>query len=296
MKLDMIYTHVIFLNSNSFYSVNIINTSFYGNIHLEFKVYNYNTSCQYPNTSIPIDSVVITNSYFFDGLRIMLFYLSSSKHQIQISINSCFVQNNLYIEKHHYQTQIVVSILIVSTQLSIGTNYIDKIDNIIFSNVSISNCPNTGLILVNSKLKINDSLTLINSSGVNGGGMSLYGNSQLEIYPNSNLTFIGNYAANKGGGIYREFRAFETVCDIISIPNTTNVSFYFINNTAVAGDDIYGIVFTSRICSIDMSIFKTNIKYLTPPVIVAFCINNSIDNIQICINFQDKRYISISLC
>ena len=112
--------------------------------------------------------------------------------------------------------------------------------------------------------------------GVNGGGMSLYGNSQLEIYPKSNITFIGNHAANKGGGIYRESRSIETVCDIISIPNTTNVSFYFINNTAAAGDDIYGILFKIHICSIDMSIFKTNIKYLTPPAYVCFCTNNSI--------------------
>ena len=77
--------------------------------------------------------------------------------------------------------------------------------------------------------------------------MYLYGNSHLEIYPNSNLTFIRNHAANKGGGIYKESmasvnRVFETLCDTISIPNTTNVSFYFINNTAVAGDDIYGIL------------------------------------------------------
>ena len=274
MKPDLYPHNSIYLYSNSFYSVNIINTSCYGLIYVIFPDHNYNASCQYSNTSIPIDSVVITNSYFFDGLRI-IFYSSASNNQIQIS---CSVHSGLYIEKFYYQAWTMISILIVSTQLSIGTNFIDIIDNIIFFNVSISNCSNSGLILVNSKLKINDSLTVC---GDNGGGMSLYGNSQLEIYPNSNLTFIGNYAANKGGGIYRESRAFETVCDIISIPNKANVSFYFINNTAVAGDDIYGIIFEdpNYFCSIDMSIFKTHIKYLTPPLIVSFCINNSIDNL-----------------
>ena len=273
--------NTIHLNSNSFYSVNINNISCYVQIQVKFqdtKDYSYNTSCQYPNTSIPIDSVVITNSYFFDGLSIQ-FHSSVSNNQM-ISINSCSVHNDLYIANTYYQTLTMVSILIVNTQLSLGTNIIDKIDNIIFSNVSISNSSYSfaGLILLNSKLTINGNLTVSNNRGFNGGGMSLYGNSHLEIYPNCNLTFIGNHAANKGGGIYRESRAIETPCDIISIPNTTNVSFYFINNTAAAGDDIYGIVFNNSISSIDMSIFKTHIKYLTPPAYVCFCTNNSIDN------------------
>ena len=265
----------IYLYSNSFYSVNIINTSCYELIYVIFQNYNYNTSCQYPNTSIPIDSVVITNS-FFDILSIQFISsISMSNHQM-ISINSCSVHNGLFIINHiYYQTLTMVSVLIVNTQLSFFTNYINKIDNIIFSNVSISNCSNTGLELSNSKLTINGSLTVLNNSGVNGGGMSLYGNSVLEIYPNSKLIFIGNHAANKGGGIYREIMD-EDICDII--PNRTNVSFYFINNTAVIGDDIYGIEFASVYCSIDMSIFKTHIKYLGPPYNFCFCTNNSTSN------------------
>ena len=275
-KLGGLYAHTIQLYSNSFYFLTVNNISCHGYIHVGFH-YNYNTSCQYPNISIPIDSVVITNSYFFHGFSIS-FYSSVSNNQM-ISINSCSVHYGLFIANNYYQTLTMVSILIVNTQLSFGsTNYINKIDNIVFSNVSISSCTNTGFILVNSKLTINGSLTVSNNRGANGGGMSLYGNSQLEIYPNSNLTFIRNHATNKGGGIYRETKGYETVCEIISIPNTTNVSFYFINNTAAAGDDIYGIVFTSSYCSIDMSVFKTNIKYLAPPVLICFCINNSIGN------------------
>ena len=271
MKPDLYPYNSIYLYSNSFYSVNIINTSCYGNIYVIFD-YNYNAS-QYSNTSIHIDSVVITNSYFYVLSIKFISSILKSNNQM-ISINSCSVHNGLFIKNYiYYQTLAMISILIVNTQLSFGT-FIKKIDNIIFSNVSISNCSNTGLILVNSKLTINGSLTVSNNRGFNGGGMYLYGNSVLEIYPNSNLTFIGNHATNKGGGI--KTKGYETVCDIISILNTTNVSFYFINNTAAAGDDIYGVEFTSRYCSIDMSIFKTNIKYLTPPDNFCFCTNNSI--------------------
>ena len=280
LEVNSQYSHKMSLNPNSLYSVNINNVSCYGRIQVWFSNHVqsiYNTSCQYPDISIPTDSMLITNS-FFDEFAI--YFSSSVSNNQTVSMNFCSVHNGLTIQSDSYQALTMVSVLIVNTQLSFGVNYIHKIDNIIFFNVSISNSLQTGLVLVNSKLTINGSLTVSNNRGVNGGGMSLYGNSQLEIHPNSNLRFIGNNAANKGGGIYRESMAFENVCDIISIPNTTNVSFYFINNTAAAGDDVYGTVFTSPVCSIDMSIFKTNIKYLTPPAFVCFCTNQSPANCQ----------------
>ena len=262
-------SHIIYLDFNSLYSFNINNTSCHNFMQVLFQYVNYRQSC---DISIPTNSIVITNSYFFDGFAIFFDSSVSSNNQT-VSMNSCSVHNGLTIHSDSYQALTMVSILIVNTQLSFGLNYINKIDNIIFSNVSISNSLQTGLVLVNSKLTINGSLTVSNNRGVNGGGMSLYGNSQLESYPNSNLRFIGNHAANKGGGIYREPREFENGCDIISIPNITNVSFYFISNTAAAGDDIYGIVLRSEICSINMYIFKTRIKYLTPPDKICFCTN-----------------------
>ena len=152
MKTHRPNAHTIKLKSNSFYFININNISCYGyiQVHVEF-LENY-TSCQYFNTSIPIDSVVITNSFFADIL--MAVFINVSNNQM-ISINSCTVYNGLFIENIYYQALTMVSVLIVNTQLSFYTNYINKIDNIIFSNVSISNSSQTGLVLVNSKLTIN---------------------------------------------------------------------------------------------------------------------------------------------
>ena len=266
--------HKIFLEPNSLYSININNVSCHGRIEIQFGYSSYNTSCQYLNISIPIvSSIVITNSHFVHVLGIWLAMYESSDQTI--SINSSSIQG-LYIENMDHLTVTTISILVMNTQLVSDVNYIYNIDNVIFSNVSISNCLQTGLVLVNSKLIINGSLTVSNNIGVDGGGMSLYGSSQLEIYPNSNLTFIGNHAANRGGGIYKESRVTEALSNTIFIPDTTNVSFYFINNTAAAGNDIYGIVFKNSIYDIDtdMSIFKTNIKYTTPPVFICFCTDN----------------------
>ena len=285
--LDKLNYNYLFLNPNSFYFININNVSSYGIMKVWFTdniVPNYyNTSCQYPNISKHIDVVVIINSYFFSSFHIFIFHSRVLNNQM-ISIKYCSMYHGFHILNFYLQTftmQSMLPISIENTQLMNGAHSIMNINNIILSNVSISNSSTTGLTLENSQLTINGSLTVSKNKGVNGGGMSLYGNSQLIIYPNSNLTFIGNHAANEGGGISKESRGYEILCNIISIPNTTNVSFYFINNTAAVGDDIYGIAFGNRYCQhFDMSIFKTPIKYVTPAVTACICTytNNFIDH------------------
>ena len=276
MKFNPQYAHTMSLNPNSLYSVYINNVSCYGRIQVLFSNHVqsiFNTSCRYPNISIPINSIVITNSYFVE--KVVIWFSSSVSNNHTISIKSCSVHNGFDIGNPYHQSLIMVLILIKNLQIINSTHYIGHIDNIVFSDVTISESLHTGLVLVNSKLIINGSLTVSNNRGVNGGGMSLYGNSQLKILPNSNLTLVGNYAANNGGSIYiNGDQIYSTDC-IISIPNTTNISFYFINNTATIGDDIYGIVFTDPFCPIDMSIFKTDIKYKTSPWSVCFCTNSS---------------------
>ena len=278
MKLDPPYTNAISLSSNSLYSININNISCHGRLQLQITDAtrsNYNTSCQYPNTSVPTNQIGITNSYFVVGL--VFRWSSSLSNKYSISIKFCLI-HELHINNVYSQPLTMVSILIENTQLTNNVHGMININNIILSNVSISNSAYTGLTLIHSKLTINGNFTVSNNMGLNGGGISLYEHSQLEIYPNSNLTFIGNHAANKGGAIYNhQALVFSTDC-IISVPNSTNVSIYFINNTATFGGDIYGILFTRPSCPIDKSVFKTDIKYTTPPWYGCFCTNNSCSN------------------
>ena len=288
--VNPLYIHSISVDTSSLYTININNVTSYGYVRVKFNdttKFSYNTNCEYHDTSITIDTIVITNSDFVDVLNIEFYsYSSVVQNNQMISIDSCSIHTGLVIENQHHKPLTMVSIHIMNTRfvnnIYTNVNIITKIENIIFSNVSISNSLHTGLELRNSKLTINGSLTISNNIGVNGGGIALYGNSQLEIYPNSNITFIGNRAANKGGGIYKsEIAPYILDCNIISISNTSNVSFYFVNNTAAIGDDIYGIVLTYPGCPVDMSIFKTPIKYTTPAARVCFCTNNLYQNCPI---------------
>ena len=270
----------IFLNPSSLYSIDINNVSCYEYTRVLFINLigsNYIPSCQNPNINLPINSIVITNSYFYDELSIE-FLVHSNSQNISISSNHS-VFKGLDINTGNINKQIHQSLTVhlMNTQLVNDQNSISNLDNVIFSNVSISKCVGTGLSLINTKLTINGSFTVSNNIGVNGGGMALYGSSRLEIHPNSNLTFIANHASNKGGGIYRTtfLSSYLTDCDIIYVPDASNVSFYFINNVAAVGDDIDGIVLTDPSCPMNMSVFKTDVKSVTAPFYICFCANSS---------------------
>ena len=96
--------------------------------------------------------------------------------------------------------------------------------------------------------------------------------------------------------------SYLTDCDIIYVPDASNVSFYFINNVAAVGDDIHvdGIVLTRPNCPMDVSIFKTDIKSVAAPFYVCFCTNSSYYTCTYTVPklyvFQEKKYTIKWLC
>ena len=275
IKLDSQIKYPIYIvaSQNSLNNVIINNVFCYGDLLVQFVqlAANNTSNCKYHHMPAASNHLVIRSSYI--GGRFQIFFLSNITYNQLITINSCVMYNGFYIENEYDRPLIMVLIVVVNTQLLHGLHAISnmQVNNIIFSNVFIGYNGVTGLSLINSKLAVSGDITVSNNKALNGGGMALYGNSQLKIYPNSILKFIGNHAANKGGGIYRsDPRAYRTDCSIF-IPNTSNVSIYFINNKANIGDDIYGIELKDSYCPINMSVFKTGIKYATPPMYVCYC-------------------------
>ena len=274
IKIDSQIKYPIYIvaSQNSLNNVIINNVFCYGDLLVQFVQAANNTSnWKYHHMPAASNHLMIRSSYI--GGNFQISFISNVTYNQLITINSCVMYNGFYIENEYERPLIMVLIVVVNTQLLHGLHAISnmQVNNIIFSNVFIGNNAVTGLSLINSKLAVSGDITVSNNKALNGGGMALYGNSQLKIYPNSILKFIGNHAANKGGGIYRsDPRAYRTDCSIF-IPNTSNVSIYFINNKANIGDDIYGIELKDSYCPINMSVFKTGIKYATPPMYVCYC-------------------------
>ena len=77
------------------------------------------------------------------------------------------------------------------------------VTNLILRNVSITNNNNmTGLTVYHTAVVANGTLIFQNNTGIDGGGLAMYGNSYVMFHPDSALNFTNNSAKEKGGAIF----------------------------------------------------------------------------------------------
>ncbi|KAK3704465.1 hypothetical protein QZH41_003428 [Actinostola sp. cb2023] len=69
-------------------------------------------------------------------------------------------------------------------------------------NTLFENNSDTALVLDNALMKVYDSLTFTNNTGLLGGAVGVYGLSIIDLMPRSRLHFTYNHATEKGGAIY----------------------------------------------------------------------------------------------
>ena len=270
------------LSQNSSQSIYINNVSFsysYKNSGLHINVDTSLCVNQLSNITKPTYHIIITNSTFKYTLCGLCFsFHSRLVYHHSILIDSCSVYHTnrgLYVQSNR-DIYVLPKIIVKNTQfVETLTNLIFHVDSVVFTNVSIIRSSSTAVILLNSKLTIEGNFMLLNNKGINGGGMVLYAYSQLKINPHSNVFFIENYASKKGGGIYSE--SIFADCSI-SVPNASNVSIIFQNNTAaVAGSDIYGVDLYKEVkknCAHGVTFKADNIKRTVTPEFLCFCDND----------------------
>ena len=126
-----------------------------------------------------------------------------------------------------------------------GVLYIQGIDNATFSGCKFFNNNCSGIVSVQSLLIMKDENIIHNNTGIRGGGMVLCSKSIIFIRENSTLRITNNRAKENGGGIY-----IESECDqdtphcFFQVNNTrttlNNSNVYLFNNTALAGEALYG--------------------------------------------------------
>ena len=179
--------------------------------------------------SIDFSNCTIYNNtaYYGSGLNALQDASTSRIHFTNVSFYFNKVSNKL----HKYHSAVLL----------------ENIKNVTFDQIDISNHNTTGLLSINSPIMFDRHNTFINNSGINGGGMALYGFSQLLLNQNMNISFANNHASESGGGIFVS-QVIDgndlTICSFKNFPyyNTNNKTmFYFVNNTAdISGDVLYG--------------------------------------------------------
>ena len=273
VTMNNISTNRIYINCSSFHAININNILCQGvvgsGLYIQFFEGENKAKCHIGRPSY----LKITNSTICNTkLGLFIIFASNLPEYEELLIDSCSIcnsTNGLTVQGAH-NVHVLPIILVKNTQISHCTNGILHVKTIVFKNVFINNSPSTGLTVKSSNLTIDGNLSLIHNTGIDGGGMSIYGCSQLVIYPNSILNFVENYASNKGGGLYSDSTYIDTTC-IISVHDTSNVSANFVNNTASIGDDIYGIDLSSDYCNYVTQIFSSDIKRTPYPAYLNLC-------------------------
>ena len=184
------------------------------------------------SNSIEFNNCTIYNNTAFYGSGLFInAYQVTSRSSIQFS-NVLFHFNKVPKKLNIHQSAVLLS----------------NIENVILEEIEVSNHNTTGLLAINSLIMFDGHSTFVNNSGIYGGGIALYGSSQLSLSQNTNISFVKNHASESGGGIY--------VSQFLDINVTTDCSFrvipshksdddktvlYFVNNTAgTSGDVLYG--------------------------------------------------------
>ena len=186
---------------------------------------------------------------------------ASSGGAILITLSSTFIKSGT-----------TVTFINNSAATSGGAAYITYSDvsighgaNLTFINNSAKRAGG-GILLLSSKLIVKDNvnMTFIGNSASRGGAMALLSTQMtFKSADSPNMTFINNSAREFGGGIYvnpdrlqPEYEYFEysnyVRCFYYFDSDTeslagTKYSFYFSNNSAEIGDDIYGA--SLKLCS-----------------------------------------------
>ena len=144
-----------------------------------------------------------------------------------------------------------------------STIYLQSVDVEFKENVDLLNNCNfipknlilPGLYAVNSGVHFmqNSRTTFSGYLAIQGGAIALYGNSYIELWPNTSIVFENNTALQQGGAVYAKFApgpapysklCFIRYCDLTKPPNLwENVNITFKHNKAQNGTAIYATNF-----------------------------------------------------
>ena len=275
------------------------NTAYYGrgggvNINL----YNGSGSIEFSNCTIYNNT-----AYYGGGVFIDLYNGRGS-----IEFSNCTIYNNvgyygsgLLIDSLMFTSTYTIHFTNVSFHFNKLPNMINKyqsavllmnIRNVSFDQIKITNHNTTGLLSINSLIIFDGHSTFVNNSGINGGGMALYGSSKLFLKQNTNILFVNNHASESGGGIFVSQvvdRDDMTFCSFNNFPlydAFIKTMLYFVNNTAnISGDVLYG----GRISHCINFHFGQNFHY---PQQTGLSVVSS-DPIQVCFCESNKQNCSI---
>ena len=223
----------------------------------------------FANGTNSITSIFITNSkfvYIKGRLNECIgFGFQGMNYPVRIRIESTEISHNvvnqsaLYIVCYAYQSQVNIALQNVtinnnsllqndfnsnkSTSQQASAVRAEFVSGLVLNNVSITNNNATGLLAYRTTVVVNGTAVFYNNTGIDGGGLAMYGESYLVFGENSLLNFSNNKAKKRGGAIFVYRLLPNSPCfyqySEDTQPQTTRATFSG-NNAKIAGTVLFG--------------------------------------------------------
>ena len=119
----------------------------------------------------------------------------------------------------------------------------DFVTRLVLNNVSITNNNMTGLSVYRTAVVVNGTSVFHNNTGIDGGALAMFGDSNLVLKENSFLNFTNNRAKNRGGAIFVDSQQYRSPCffQYSGIKFLKSAKVAFLGNTAnTAGSVLFG--------------------------------------------------------
>ena len=214
-----------------------------------------------------INSIFIANSKFvYTRFLCIKFQFQGINYPVRIMIESTEISHNvvilsaLQISSYAYQSQVQIvlqNVTINNNSCSWSQNVnrnkstseqpsavrAEFVSGLVLNNVSITNNNVTGLLAYRTAVVINGTSVFYNNTGIDGGGLAMYGESYLVFDENSLLNFTSNIAKQRGGAVFVHTLLANSPCFYQysegTQPQSTRANF-FGNIAKIAGTVLYG--------------------------------------------------------
>ena len=231
------------------------------NIHSSYIILDDYKQCRTKLDHMANLTIFIVNSKFsYNNISghgpVMRFGLLAVTFTSKITIESTEICNNIgsgvifYHFTKEQQVQLVVTLSNVmaenNSHPSNNDSYTIKADFVtalVLHNVSITDNNMTGLQVYRTAIVVKGTSVFHNNTGIDGGGLGMYGDSYLVFGEDSILNFTNNRAKQKGGAIFVSTKQELIPCFFqysdFTLPKSAQV--IFSGNTAdIAGTVLYG--------------------------------------------------------
>ena len=175
-------------------------------------------------TMITIESTEISSNIGYG----VVFYLFTKEQQIQllVTLSNVIAKNNSHPSNNSY------------------TIKADIVTALVLHNVSITNNNMTGLSVYRTAVVVNGTSVFHNNTGIDGGGLAMYGDSYLVFGKDSILNFTNNRAKQNGGAVFVSTKQEYIPCFFqysSSVTLIESAKVIFLGNTAdIAGTVLFG--------------------------------------------------------